>query len=167
MPKEVEVTMIARWAASALLAVTLVALATGALAMPSATGAPLALSVPNLTFEPIATGVADVKAAVKYQKGSYALDLEKATIPVGDFVPWHCHPGPTTFIVVQGELTTFAPDGSSNVLGVGDADVEQIGTARESENLGTEDVIVYIQFSPPEGLPNTIWLSGPDAKCKY
>jgi len=82
-------------------------------------------------------------------------------------VPWHCHPGPTTFIVVQGELTTFDADGTSHVLLPGDADVEAIGAVRSSHNLGTEDVVVYITFAPPQGLPPTIWLTGPDDKCKF
>jgi hypothetical protein len=52
-------------------------------------------------------------------------------------------------------------DGSSRLLGPGDADVEAPGDVRSSENLGTENVVVYIQFGPPNGLPNTIWLTAP------
>lgn len=120
---------------------------------------------PGPIFDPIASGVANVLVKTSYDPGSTTLDLEKATIPVGGVVPWHCHPGPTTFIVVQGQLTTFAPDGASKVLKPGDADVEQVGTARMSKNLGTKAVVVYILFAPPKGASGTIWLSGPTAKC--
>ncbi len=162
--------MISRPKVAVALAVSLVmalAFAAGSLGSSRGTTAQAAPADSGPIFEHIADGVAAVQADVKYKVGPYALDLEKVTIPVGGVVPWHCHPGPTTFIMVQGELTTFAPDGSSRVLGPGDADVEQIGTPRESENLGTEDIVAYIQFAPPEGLPNTIWLSGPDDKCKF
>ena len=126
-----------------------------------------ATTAPGPIFEPIASGIANVLVKTSFEKGLTTLDLEKATIPVGGEVPWHCHPGPTAFIMVQGELTTFAPDGTSSVLKPGDADVEQVGMARTSQNLGTEDVVVYILFAPPQGTAGTIWLSGPDAKCKY
>ena len=150
------------------LLIAVAGLAGSAAAQASRSGSRSAPAAPGPIFEQLATGVTStLPAEVKYAKDSYALDLEKATIPVGGVVPWHCHPGPTTFIVVQGELTTTNADGTTHVLGPGDADVEQVGTARMSENTGTEDVVVYIQFAPPEGLPGTIWLSGPDAKCKY
>ncbi len=157
--------MVSRSKAMVVVSIVAAALFAGVAATPTKTSAQTAPMFP--IFEPIALGVADVGAQVTFKKGLTTLDLRKATIPVGDNVPWHCHPGPTTFIVVQGELTTFAPDGSSRVLDPGDADVEQIGAVRESENLGTEDVVVYIQFAPPVGLPGTIWLSGPDDKCKF
>jgi quercetin dioxygenase-like cupin family protein len=118
-------------------------------------------------FEQIALGVTNVQVKTSFVKGLTTIDLRKATIPVGGAVPWHCHPGPTTFIVTQGVLTTFAPDGSSSVLGPGDADVEQIGAVRMSQNLGTVDVVVYIQFGPPDGLPPTIWLTGPNDACVF
>jgi quercetin dioxygenase-like cupin family protein len=124
-----------------------------------------AQTTPGPSFEPIALGVADLSIEVKFRKGLTTLDLEKVTIPVGGVVPWHCHPGPVTFIVVQGELTALRAHESSRLLGPGEADVEAPGDVRSSENLGTEDVIVYIQFGPPEGQPATIWLTGPDDKC--
>lgn len=120
---------------------------------------------PGPVFEPIAVGAADVAEKVSFRKGPTTLDLRRSIIPPGGVVPWHCHPGPTTFIMVQGELTTFAPDGTSKVLEAGEADVEPVGVARESKNLGTEDVVVYISFAAPTGLPPTIWLSGPHDKC--
>jgi quercetin dioxygenase-like cupin family protein len=120
------------------------------------------LAGPGPIFEPIAQGVADVTHAVRYVTGPTTLDFRKATIPVLGEIPWHYHPGPTTFIVVQGELTTFSADGSSVVLRPGEADVEVVGQARMSQNLGTEEVVVYIAFAPPAGMEPTIWLSGPD-----
>ena len=122
---------------------------------------------PGPIFEQIALGVTNVHTKTSFVKGLTTIDLRKATIPVGGVVPWHCHPGPTTFIMAQGVLTTFAPDGSSSVLGPGDADVEPIGAVRQSANLGTVDVVVYIQFGPPDGLPGTIWLSGPNDTCVF
>ena len=121
---------------------------------------------PGPIFEPIAVGEAEVLQKTSFRKGTTTLDVRKAIIPTGGVVPWHCHPGPTTFIMVQGQLTTFAPDGSSLVLGPGDADVEAVGAARQSKNLGTEDVVVYIAFASPKGLPPTIWLDGPNDKCR-
>src|SRR5262245_5613295 len=90
---------------------------------------------PGPIFEFIAQGTANVLADTKFKKGPTTVLLEKATIPVGGAVPWHCHPGPTTFIVVQGVLTTFDADGTTHVLEPGDADVEEVGQARTSENL--------------------------------
>lgn len=116
-------------------------------------------------FEPIAVGEADVLQKTKYRKGPTTLDFRRSIIPPGGVVPWHCHPGPTTFIVVRGELTTYAPDGSSRVLGPGDADVEPVGVPRRSKNFGSENVEVYISFAAPKGLPPTIWLSGPEDRC--
>jgi quercetin dioxygenase-like cupin family protein len=133
-------------------------------ALPKATGAQ---TVPGPSFEPVAIGAAEIPKDIKYKKGPITLDLEKATIPVGGVVPWHCHAGPVTFIVVQGELTALYSDGTSRLLGPGDADLEAPGDVRSSENLGTEDVIVYIQFGPATGLPNTTWLTGPNDKCPY
>ena len=134
-------------------------------ALPKATGA--APASPGPSFSPVAVGTATIPKDIKYGKGSITLDLEQATIPVGGVVPWHCHAGPVTFIVVQGELTALYSDGTSRLLGPGDADIEAPGDVRSSENLGTEDVVVYIQFGPGTGLPNTIWLTGPNDKCRY
>jgi quercetin dioxygenase-like cupin family protein len=120
---------------------------------------------PGPIFEEIATGLAQVAKKIVYQPGPAQLDLEKATIPVGGSVPWHCHPGPTAFIMVQGQLTTTNADGTTRVLNPGDADVEQVGVARTSLNTGDVDVILYILFAPPQGGDNTIWLTGPDEKC--
>ena len=121
---------------------------------------------PGPIFEQIALGTADVPAKTSYEKGLTTLDFRKATIPVGGVVPWHCHPGPTAFIMVQGQLTTYNADGTTKVLNPGDADVEQVGVARTSINTGDVDVVLYITFAPPQGLPPTIWLTGPDDKCK-
>jgi quercetin dioxygenase-like cupin family protein len=148
-----------------LASVAVVGLVAVTFAVQAATRSSTAAKPPGPVFEPIASGVANVLTKTSYEPGTTTLDLEKATIPVGGVVPWHCHPGPTTFIVVQGQLTTFAPDGASRVLKPGEADVEQVGTARMSKNLGTKDVVVYILFAPPKGSKGTIWLSGPDATC--
>jgi quercetin dioxygenase-like cupin family protein len=154
--------MVTRYRAVVVTLVTAGVLTAGFAALPGITSAQ---APPGPIFEPIAVGVANVLQNTKYTKGPTTLDFRKATIPVGGVVPWHCHPGPTTFIVVQGELTTFAPDGTTLVLGPGDADVEAVGIARQSQNLGTEDVVVYIAFAPPEGQLPTIWLTGPNDKC--
>jgi quercetin dioxygenase-like cupin family protein len=161
--------MVAARRLAAVLLIAVAAVAGTSAARASMRAGRSAPAAPGPIFEQLGTGVTGaLPADVKYAKGgTYALDLEKATIPVGGVVPWHCHPGPTTFIVIQGQLTTTNADGTTRVLGPGDADVEQIGTARTSANTGTEDVVVYIEFAPPEGLPGTIWLTGPDDKCKF
>jgi quercetin dioxygenase-like cupin family protein len=120
---------------------------------------------PGPIFENLAVGLAQVTKMEKFDKGATTIDIRKATIPVGGVVPWHCHPGPTLFAVVSGTLTTHNADGTGAVLGPGMADVEQVGMVRTSENLGDEDVVLYIAFAPPAGEPATIWLTGPDEPC--
>jgi quercetin dioxygenase-like cupin family protein len=129
------------------------------------TAAATGQKTPGPIFVQLATGLAQVNKKIVYQPGPAQLDLEQATIPVGGAVPWHCHPGPTAFVMVQGQLTTYNADGTTRVLEPGDADVEQVGVARTSLNTGDVDVILYILFAPPQGMPNTIWLTGPDEKC--
>jgi quercetin dioxygenase-like cupin family protein len=79
--------------------------------------------------------------------------VAKLTVPPGGTVPWHTHPGAAIAVVAQGELTlTFGGDCVARTYAAGSAFVHGADAEPDqAENLGDEDMIMYVLFlgNPP------------------
>lgn len=117
-------------------------------------------------LDPIAAGADGGPGLHASLNSPLTLGLRKAIVPPGGIIPWHCHPGPVRYIVVRGQLTTFAPDGGSRRLEAGDGGYEPAGVARMAKNRGKVPAILHLSAQPPPGMPPTIRLAHPNAPCR-
>ena len=59
-------------------------------------------------------------------------------------------------VLVQGELTIVALDGTEKVVHEGEAIVEMVGTVHHGENRGTKPVILYMFYLSQKGQPLSV-----------
>lgn len=76
----------------------------------------------------------------------------KYVIPQGQKLGWHHHDAMNCGILVQGELTIVAQNGTEKVVHEGEAVVEMVGTVHHGENRGDKTVILYMFYLSKEGL---------------
>ena len=69
---------------------------------------------------------------------------------------WHHHDAMNCGILVQGELTIVAQNGTEKVVHEGEAVVEMVGTVHHGENRGDKTVILYMFYLSKEGLPLSV-----------
>jgi quercetin dioxygenase-like cupin family protein len=59
-------------------------------------------------------------------------------------------------VLVEGELTIIAQDGTEKVVHAGEAVVEMVGTVHHGENRGTKPAVLYMFYLSQEGLPLSV-----------
>ena len=98
----------------------------------------------------------DGAALPDYPKGRPELVAVKYVIPQGRKLGWHHHDAMNHGVLVQGELTIFALDGTEKVVHEGEAIVEMVGTVHHGENRGTKPVILYMFYLSQKDVPLSI-----------
>ena len=93
-----------------------------------------------------------------YPQGRPEIVGMKYLIPAGQKLGMHHHVSLNFGILVQGELTIIAEDGTTKTVHEGEAVVEMVGTVHHGENRGDKPVILYMFYTSQENLP----LSVPD-----
>ena len=91
-----------------------------------------------------------------YPKGRPELVAVKYVIPQGRKLGWHHHEVINHGVLVQGELTIVALDGTEKVVHEGEAIVEMVGTVHHGENRGTKPVILYMFYLSQKGQPLSV-----------
>ena len=91
-----------------------------------------------------------------YLQGRPELVVRKYIFPAGQKLAWHHHPVMNYGVLVQGELTIIAKDGTEKVVHAGEAVVEMVGTVHHGENRGTQPAILYMFYLSQEGLPLSV-----------
>ena len=91
-----------------------------------------------------------------YPQGRPELVVKKYVFPAGQKLAWHHHPVMNYGVLVQGELTIIAKDGTEKVVHAGEAVVEMVGTVHHGENRGSQSAILYMCYVSQEGLPLSV-----------
>ncbi len=91
-----------------------------------------------------------------YPKGHPELVAMKYVFPAGKKLGWHHHDVMNHGVLVQGELTIVAQDGTEKVVHEGEAVVEMVGTIHHGENRGTKPVVLYMFYLSQKGLPLSV-----------
>lgn len=92
----------------------------------------------------------------QYLQGRPELVAIKYEIPAGQKLGWHHHPVMNHGILVQGELTIVAQNGTEKVVHEGEVVVEMVDTIHHGENRGTIPVILYMFYLSLEGMPLSV-----------
>ncbi len=91
-----------------------------------------------------------------YPKGRPELVAVKYEIPQGSKLGWHHHDTMNHGVLVQGELTIVALDGTEKVVHEGEAIVEMVGTVHHGENRGEKPVVLYMFYLSQKGQPLSV-----------
>ena len=91
-----------------------------------------------------------------YPQGRPELVAVKYVIPQGRKLGWHHHDAMNHGVLVQGELTIVAQDGSEKVVHEGETVVEMVGTVHHGENRGEKPVVLYMFYLSQQGLPLSV-----------
>lgn len=98
----------------------------------------------------------DGAALPDYPQGRPELVAVKYVIPQGSKLGWHHHDAMNHGVLVQGELTIVAVDGTEKVVHEGEAIVEMVGTIHHGENRGLKPVVLYMFYLSQKGLPLSV-----------
>ncbi len=98
----------------------------------------------------------DGAALPDYPQGRPELVAVKYVIPQGSKLGWHHHDAMNHGVLVQGELTIVAVDGTEKVVHEGEAIVEMVGTVHHGENRGLKPVVLYMFYLSQKGLPLSV-----------
>lgn len=91
-----------------------------------------------------------------YPQGRPELVAVKYVIPQESKLGWHHHDAMNHGVLVQGELTIVAVDGTEKVVHEGEAIVEMVGTVHHGENRGLKPVVLYMFYLSQKGLPLSV-----------
>ena len=91
-----------------------------------------------------------------YPLGRPELVAMKYVFPAGKKLGWHHHDVINHGVLVQGELTIVAQDGTEKVVHEGEAVIEMVGTIHHGENRGTKPAVLYMFYLSQEGLPLSV-----------
>ena len=98
----------------------------------------------------------DGAALPDYPQGRPELVAVKYVIPQGSKLGWHHHDVMNCGVLVQGELTIVAVDGTEKVVHEGEAIVEMVGTVHHGENRGEKPVVLYMFYLSQKGMPLSV-----------
>ena len=98
----------------------------------------------------------DGAALPDYPKGQPELVAVKYVIPQGRKLGWHHHDAMNHGVLVQGELTIVAVDGTEKVVHEDEAIVEMVGTVHHGENRGSKPVVLYMFYLSQKGMPLSV-----------
>ena len=88
-----------------------------------------------------------------YLRGRPELVAVKYVFPAGKKLGWHHHEVMNFGVLVQGELTIVAIDGTEKVVHEGEAVVEMVGTVHHGENRGSKPAVFYMFYLSQEDKP--------------
>ena len=91
-----------------------------------------------------------------YPQGKPEIVGMKYVIPAGQRLGMHHHPTLNFGILVAGELTIVAEDGTTYTVHEGETVVEMVGTVHHGENRGTKPVILYMFYLSQKGQPLSV-----------
>lgn len=91
-----------------------------------------------------------------YPQGRPELVTMKYVFPVGKKLGWHHHDVINHGVLVQGELTIVAEDGTEKTVHEGEAIVEMVGTIHHGENRGTKPAVLYMFYLSQKDLPLSV-----------
>ena len=91
-----------------------------------------------------------------YPQGRPELVAVKYVIPQGSKLGWHHHDAMNHGVLVKGELTIVAIDGTEKVVHEGEAIVEMVGTVHHGENRSTKPVVLYMFYLSQKGMPLSV-----------
>jgi len=91
-----------------------------------------------------------------YPQGRPELVAVKYVIPQESKLGWHHHDAMNHGVLVQGELTIVAVDGTEKVVHEGEAIVEMVGTVHHGENRGLKPVVLYMFYLSQKGMPLSV-----------
>lgn len=98
----------------------------------------------------------DGAALPDYPQGRPELVAMKYVFPAGKKLGWHHHDVMNCGVLVQGELTIVAQDGTEKVVYEGEAVVEMVGTIHHGENNQTQSTLpLSLQRYRRERYPRT------------
>lgn len=95
-----------------------------------------------------------------YPEGQPEIVGVRYDIPAGAMLGWHHHPTLNFGVLMQGELTIIAKDGTTKTVKEGEAIVEMVGTVHHGENRSAKPVVLYMFYTSQKDVP----LSIPDAE---
>lgn len=117
----------------------------------------LAEAKPVETTELVRTSQSwDGAALPDYPQGRPELVAMKYVFPAGKKLGWHHHDVMNCGVLVQGELTIVAQDGTEKVVHEGEAVVEMVGTIHHGENRGTKPAILYMFYLSQKDTPLSV-----------
>lgn len=92
----------------------------------------------------------------EFPQGRPELVAMKYVFPAGKKLGWHHHDVLNYGVLVQGELTIVAQDGTEKVVHEGEAVVEMVGTVHHGENRGTKPAVLYMFYVSQKGVPLSV-----------
>lgn len=91
-----------------------------------------------------------------YPQGRPELVAVKYVFPAGCKLGWHHHEVMNFGVLVQGELTIVAQDGTEKTLHEGETVVEMVGTVHHGENRSPRPAILYMFYLSQKGMPLSV-----------
>jgi len=92
----------------------------------------------------------------EYPKGKPEISILKIVIPPGVEVPLHKHPMINAGVLLKGELTVVAEEGTTLHLKAGDPIVELVNQWHYGKNEGEEPAEIIVFYAGIEGQPLSI-----------
>jgi len=91
-----------------------------------------------------------------YAKGKPEISILKIIIPPGTELPLHKHPVISAGVLLNGELTVVAEDGTSIHLKTGDTIVEVVNKWHYGKNEGNKPAELIVFYAGIQGKPLSI-----------
>jgi len=88
------------------------------------------------------------------------ISVVKFTIPPKARLPWHEHPMINAGVLIKGNLTVVAEDGSEKQLEAGDGLIELVNTWHYGRNDGDEPAEIIVVYAGVKGQPLAILKDG-------
>ena len=102
---------------------------------------------------------------IHYPQGKAEITAHKLRIAKGHKIEFHCHPVPTMFYVLNGELEVETKEGKKMLIKKGESAVEVMRTVHRGHEInGPVEIIVF--YAGSTSTPNTVLL-GDDPGNKY
>ncbi|MEJ2116032.1 MAG: cupin domain-containing protein [Gammaproteobacteria bacterium] len=102
---------------------------------------------------------------IYYPQGQAEITSHKLRIGEGQKIKFHCHPVPTMFYVLKGELEVETKEGKKMKIKEGESAVEVMRTLHRGHEInGPVEIIVF--YAGSTSMPNTV-LPADDLDNKY
>lgn len=98
----------------------------------------------------------DGRVLPQYTNGKPEITILRITIPPGAVLPLHKHPVINAGVLLSGELTVVAEDGSTLQLKAGEALVEVVNTWHYGKNAGNKPAEIMVFYAGAMDMPITV-----------